>query len=81
MTTDTIAAHTSLSFEAKIKHLEALLDRLEAGELPLEDWVQAYTQGMQLLKSAQDQIKAVELQIEKLDIDDDTLFPTSSARL
>lgn len=71
MNTDTIAK-PSLSFEDKLKQLETLLAGLETGELPLEEWMQTYVQGMQLLKSAQEQIKAVELQIEKLDFNGDT---------
>jgi exodeoxyribonuclease VII small subunit len=77
MNTDTIAK-PSLSFEDKLKQLETLLAGLETGELPLEEWMQTYVQGMQLLKSAQEQIKAVELQIEKLDFNGDTVSTISS---
>ncbi len=77
MNTDT-TAKPSLSFEDKLKQLETLLSGLETGELPLEEWMQTYMQGMQLLKSAQEQIKAVELQIEKLDFNNDTGSSISS---
>ncbi len=61
-------APESLNFEDKLKALEALLEGLESGELPLESWVNHYAQGIELLKAAQAQIQAVELQIEKLDL-------------
>ncbi len=67
MKNDPIAPE-SLSFEDKLKALEALLEGLESGELPLESWVDHYAQGIELLRAAQSQIQGVELQIEKLDL-------------
>ncbi len=61
-------APASLSFEDKLKALEALLEGLESGDLPLESWVDHYAQGIELLRAAQSQIQGVELQIEKLDL-------------
>lgn len=67
MTKD-LTALESLSFENKLKALESLLEGLESGELPLEQWAEHYTKGIELLRAAQSQIYAVELQIEKLDL-------------
>lgn len=61
-------APDSLSFEDKLKALESLLEGLESGELPLEEWVKYYAQGSELLKAAQAQIQSAELQIEKIDL-------------
>lgn len=69
---------SSLSFEAKLKQLETILSGLETGELPLEEWMQAYAQGIQLLKSAQEQIQAVELQIQQLEAHSNTFLPLNS---
>ncbi len=43
-------AKKTLSFEDKLLSLEALVDKMENGNLPLEESLKAYEAGMQLSK-------------------------------
>ncbi|MGA0132981.1 MAG: exodeoxyribonuclease VII small subunit [Opitutales bacterium] len=53
-------------FEADLERLEKLVDSLEGGEVPLDELVTRYEQGMRLLRSCQDGLKAAELRISEL---------------
>ena len=45
------------SFEADLQKLEALADKMELGELPLEQLMDAYEQGAKLAKSLDERLK------------------------
>ncbi len=55
-----------LDFEQALKKLEALVDDMENGEIPLADLVSKYEEGNNLLKQCQKQLHQAELKIEVL---------------
>jgi exodeoxyribonuclease VII small subunit len=54
------------SFENALKDLEAIIENLETGEVPLADLVEQYEQGTSLLKTCHQRLNDAELKIEKL---------------
>ncbi|MBL8384092.1 MAG: exodeoxyribonuclease VII small subunit [Burkholderiales bacterium] len=57
----------SLSFEAAVRELEALVQRMESDELALEDSLVAYKRGAELVRAAQARLEAVEAQVRVLE--------------
>lgn len=55
-----------LSFEEAYRELEATVQRLEAGNLTLEEAIALYEQGMRLARRCQAALDAAELQIEQI---------------
>lgn len=53
-------------FEAELARLEKLVESLEEGEVPLDELVAKYEEGMRLLRSCQEGLKAAELRISEL---------------
>ncbi len=56
-----------LTYEAALQELEALVARVESGQLPLDDLLAGYQRGAELLKICRDKLQAVEQQIKLLD--------------
>ncbi len=61
------AAAAPASFEAAMAELEALVERMENGQLPLEASVAAYQRGTELLKYCETVLKDAEQKIKVLD--------------
>jgi exodeoxyribonuclease VII small subunit len=57
-----------LSFEQAFGELEATVQRLEAGELTLEEAIALYERGMGLAQRCSDALDAAELQVEELSV-------------
>ena len=55
-----------LSFETALTKLEAIVDSMEQGEVPLADLLAKYEEGTKLLKACESRLKEAELKIEKL---------------
>jgi len=55
------------SYEQALAELEQLVSRLESGAMPLEQLLQGYQRGAQLLQYCRDRLAAVEGQIKLLD--------------
>ncbi len=55
-----------LSFEAALAKLEAIVDSMEQGEVPLAELLAKYEEGSRLLKVCESRLKDAELKIEKL---------------
>lgn len=55
-----------VKFEAAMQSLETLVTQLERGDLPLEDALQAFEHGMQLVQQCQQRLNDAELRIEKI---------------
>ncbi len=62
-------AEPPASYEAALGELEALVARLESGELPLDQLLAGYQRGSGLLQFCRDKLQAVEDQIKVLDGD------------
>jgi exodeoxyribonuclease VII small subunit len=60
---------SELSFEQALDELDALVRRMEAGELNLDDAVSAYRRGAELAKHCQGKLALAEQEIRKLDGD------------
>jgi len=56
----------SLSFEAALKELEAIVARLEQGEVDLEDSIALYERGQALKAHCEKKLKAAEGRLEKI---------------
>jgi len=56
----------SLNFEDALSRLEALIEALEDGDIPLSDLVTKYEEGANLLKICQSELRAAEKKIEIL---------------
>ncbi|MCP4036300.1 MAG: exodeoxyribonuclease VII small subunit [bacterium] len=56
----------ALSFEVALERLEGLVDRLEDGELELEESLGVFEQGVGLSKQCASKLAAAEQKVEKL---------------
>ncbi len=61
------AAAAPASFEEALAELEALVARMEDGELPLEESLKAYRRGAELLQFCQARLKDAQQQVKVLD--------------
>ncbi|HEX4858395.1 MAG TPA: exodeoxyribonuclease VII small subunit [Usitatibacteraceae bacterium] len=57
------------NFEAAMAELDALVEKMESGELPLEESLKAYQRGAELLKFCESLLKDAEQRIQVLDGD------------
>jgi exodeoxyribonuclease VII small subunit len=53
-------------FEKSLAELEALVERMESGELSLEDSMKQFERGIQLARACQQQLKQAELRVQQL---------------
>ncbi|PKR86025.1 exodeoxyribonuclease VII small subunit [Heyndrickxia camelliae] len=60
----------TISFEEAMEKLEVIVQRLEEGDVPLEEALNIYKQGMELSKLCHDKLKNVEEQLAKVITDD-----------
>ena len=58
------------NFEANLKKLEVIVDKLESGEIGLEESVKLYEDGMKIKKICDKKLKDIEMQIKKIKIED-----------
>jgi len=63
---------TEKSFEESMSELEALIEKLEDPNTPLESIVQTYAEGQKLLKACQARLEAAELKLEQANTDGST---------
>ncbi|MDR6998679.1 exodeoxyribonuclease VII small subunit [Neobacillus niacini] len=59
-----------ISFEEAMNKLEQIVDRLEEGDVPLEEAILIYKQGMELSKLCHDKLKNVEEQLTQIITED-----------
>ena len=55
---------SDLNFEKAMDRLEAIVEQMESGKLPLEDLIVRYEEGMNLVKVCQDRLTKAEQKIE-----------------
>lgn len=60
----------SQTFEEAMEKLEILVERLEEGDVPLEEAISIYKEGMELSKFCHDKLKLVEEQLTQVLTDD-----------
>ena len=61
------ASKPPASYEAALAELEALVGKLESGDMPLAQLLTGYQRGAELLAFCRDRLQAVENQIKVLD--------------
>jgi exodeoxyribonuclease VII small subunit len=55
---------TAPNFEGAMERLEAIVEQMESGKLPLEDLIVRYEEGMNLVKICQERLANAEQKIE-----------------
>ena len=61
-----------ITFESALQQLEAIVESLENGNIPLAELVTKFEEGTRYLKVCQKQLKDAELKIEKLKENEDS---------
>lgn len=56
----------SLSFDAALGELEQIVDKLEQGDLPLEDALKQFERGIQLARVSKQKLEQAEQQVQIL---------------
>lgn len=64
MSTPAKKSSPELNFEAAMDRLEAIVDQMEDGKMPLEDLIVRYEEGMKLVKICQERLASAEQRIE-----------------
>ncbi len=57
---------SKLSFETALSKLEAIVESMETGEVPLADLLAKFEEGNKLLRHCEGRLKEAELKIEQL---------------
>ena len=55
-----------MKFEDNLKRLEALVTKMESGELSLDDMIKSFEEGRRLVKACQDDLASIRQRIEKV---------------
>ena len=61
------------NFETNLKKLEVIVDKLESGDIGLEESVKLYEEGMRIKKICDKKLKDIEMQIKKIKIEDNKI--------
>ncbi len=64
MSTPAKKSAAELNFEAAMDRLEAIVDEMEGGKMPLEELIVRYEEGMKLVKICQERLASAEQRIE-----------------
>lgn len=62
------------TFEDSLKRLEEIVNKLEQGEIPLEESIKMYEEGLALSKACIEKLTHAELRLKKLSRDIDGSF-------
>lgn len=68
---DASVAPGDLKYEQAVAQLEAVVGRLEGGDLPLEDALRLFERGVALARHCAAQLDAAERQVELLSLDEE----------
>ncbi len=61
------------SFEKNLQKLEIIVEKLESGEIGLEESVELYEEGMKIKKICDKKLKDIEMQIKKIKIENNKI--------
>ena len=67
---------TDIKFETALQRLEQIVDQLEAGDLPLEDSLKVFEEGVALARRCAKYLEEAEKRIELLTKDESGLLKT-----
>ena len=62
------------NFESNLKKLELIVDKLESGEIGLEESVKLYEEGMKIKKICDNKLQDIEMQIKKIKIENNKII-------
>ena len=62
------------SFEKNLQKLELIVEKLDSGEIGLEESVKLYEEGMKIKKICDNKLKDIEMQIKKIKIEDNKII-------
>jgi exodeoxyribonuclease VII small subunit len=57
---------TNVNFEKSLNELETIINRLEAGQISLEESLSAFEQGVSLARTCQEALKTAEQKVQML---------------
>tara|TARA_B100001121_G_scaffold276998_1_gene266646 strand:- start:67 stop:285 length:219 start_codon:yes stop_codon:yes gene_type:complete len=63
----------TVNFEVSLQKLEKIIEKLEDGDISLEDSVKSFEEGIGLVKECQKQLSQAELKVKKLLDNGDTV--------
>ena len=66
-------SEVKVSFEEKIKRLEAIVSELESGDVALDEAIDKYTEAMKLSKECSDKLNEVSDKVNKILTENGTL--------
>ena len=55
-----------MNFEDNLRQLEALVAKMESGEMKLDDMIKSFEEGRRLVKACQDELASIRQRIEKV---------------
>ncbi|MBO7683554.1 MAG: exodeoxyribonuclease VII small subunit [Kiritimatiellae bacterium] len=55
-----------MKFEDNLRQLEALVARMESGDMNLDDMIKSFEEGRRLVKACQDELASIRQRIEKV---------------
>lgn len=70
-----------MSYETSLERLEEIVQRLESGQLPLDESLRLFEEGTRLTKVCQKRLTEAELRIERLMADGDSTEEMPSSGL
>ena len=59
----------NISFEEALQELESIVQKLESGQVKLEEAVTAYEKGVKMQKICEERLKSAQMKVEKLILD------------
>ena len=62
------------NFESNLKKLEMIVDKIESGEMGLEESVKLYEEGMKIKKICDKKLQDIEMQIKKIKIENNKVI-------
>jgi exodeoxyribonuclease VII small subunit len=65
-----MANENKMTFEQAMEQLETIVEKLEEGDVPLEEAISFYKEGMELSKLCHDKLKNVEAQLAEIITED-----------
>ncbi len=68
-----MATEPTINFEAALEELEQLVERMETGDLSLEESLKAFERGVALTRDCQKALQAAELRVQALTETEDGL--------
>ncbi|MCO5050720.1 MAG: exodeoxyribonuclease VII small subunit [Verrucomicrobiae bacterium] len=66
-TSSATATKTTMPFEEALEKLEAVVEAMESGELPLEKLIARYEEGVKFAKICQEKLAEAEVKIQQLE--------------